>query len=302
MNARTQENDKSKQEAQPQQDKAQEKTPQHVILFAYNPNAASRSARRALGILAGPGTPARTGELGALAQFPEEPEEEFAELPPGEISAKARADARADVKERELNAPDDWLKGMSRYDALVIGRRDFDDHDRPVLNLVHFRHDDPSSHHALNGVDWSDTLERTLDVPHQSDREQQAFFYLCEGEKLVRPPVDEDEKPKSTSGPKLVDEGDRSEVTIDSDAAYERAVRHVPNTPPESPAPENNATDSDLTQMSKTERKEELGTMSKAELTDLAGKHDVTVTSDMNKGEITSAINKQLNKEAKTGT
>lgn len=70
------------------------------------------------------------------------------------------------------------LKAMVRYDALVIGTRDFEENDRPVLNLVHFRHDDIASHHALNGVDWADTLERTLDVPHQCDLEQQSFYYL----------------------------------------------------------------------------------------------------------------------------
>lgn len=70
------------------------------------------------------------------------------------------------------------LKAMVRYDALVIGTRDFEENDRPVLNLVHFRHDDIASHHCLQGVDWADTLERTLDVPHQSDVENQSFYWL----------------------------------------------------------------------------------------------------------------------------
>jgi hypothetical protein len=107
------------------------------------------------------------------------------------------------------------LKAMVRYDALVIGTRDFDDHDQPVLNLVHFRHDDVTSHHALNGVDWADTLDRTLDVPHQCDRENQSFYYLCEGEENPVPsappvpaePVDEvpdGSTPNTTPGPTLV--------------------------------------------------------------------------------------------------
>ena len=60
-------------------------------------------------------------------------------------------------------------KKHERYDALVIGSREMEDHDNPVLTLVHFRHDDIASHHALIGVDWADTLERTLDVPHKDD-------------------------------------------------------------------------------------------------------------------------------------
>jgi hypothetical protein len=62
------------------------------------------------------------------------------------------------------------------------------------------------------------------------------------------------------------------------------------------------ADDDNLTVMSKADRKEELDGKSKAELKDLAEQHDVSVTSDMNKAEITSKLNRQLNKEAKTGT
>jgi hypothetical protein len=104
------------------------------------------------------------------------------------------------------------LKAMVRYDALVIGTRDFEENDRPVLNLVHFRHDDIASHHCLQGVDWADTLERTLDVPHLSDQEQQSFYYLCEGEESPVPaqpadePIPAEEPAEPASGPQLVSE------------------------------------------------------------------------------------------------
>lgn len=82
------------------------------------------------------------------------------------------------------------LKAMVRYDALVIGTRDFEENDRPVLNLVHFRHDDIASHHALNGVDWADTLERTLDVPHRCDQENQSFYWLEDDAAKLRDDLD----------------------------------------------------------------------------------------------------------------
>lgn len=69
------------------------------------------------------------------------------------------------------------LKKDVEYDALVVGSRELPNHDELVLNLVHFRHDDVNSHHALNGVDWADTLERTLDVPHEDDKANQSFFW-----------------------------------------------------------------------------------------------------------------------------
>jgi len=85
-------------------------------------------------------------------------------------------------------------KQHERYDALVIGSREFEDHDEPILNLVYFRHNDTASHHALNGVDWADTLERMLDVPHKYDLQQQSFYYLNEGEENPVPaqPADEE--------------------------------------------------------------------------------------------------------------
>jgi len=53
-----------------------------------------------------------------------------------------------------------------------------------------------------------------------------------------------------------------------------------------------------LSEMSKADRKQELGGMKKAELLDVAAQHDVQADDSMNKGEITSAINKKINKEA----
>lgn len=85
-------------------------------------------------------------------------------------------------------------KQHERYDALVIGAREMEEHSRPVLNLVHFRHDDPTSHHALMGIDWADTVSRTLDVPHKDDVVNQSFYYLCEGEENpvpTEPPMEE---------------------------------------------------------------------------------------------------------------
>src|ERR1700685_234023 len=64
------------------------------------------------------------------------------------------------------------------FPALVIGARDFEDHDYPLLNVVYFRHDDIASHHALGGVDWADTLTRMLDVPHEDDQDKQSFYYV----------------------------------------------------------------------------------------------------------------------------
>ena len=64
------------------------------------------------------------------------------------------------------------------YPALVIGSRAVPDHDAPVLTTVHFRHDDIASHHALTGIDWVDTLERTLDVPHEGDKVNQSFYWV----------------------------------------------------------------------------------------------------------------------------
>lgn len=69
--------------------------------------------------------------------------------------------------------------GNARHDALVIGTREFDDHDNPVLNLVHFRRDDNTSRPASSG-NWADTLERTIDVPHEDDRKKQPFYYVVE--------------------------------------------------------------------------------------------------------------------------
>jgi hypothetical protein len=59
-------------------------------------------------------------------------------------------------------------------------------------------------------------------------------------------------------------------------------------------------TEHGLVDMSKADRKQELGGMKKAELRDAAEQHGVTTDDSMTKGEITSALNKQLNKEAKS--
>ena len=82
---------------------------------------------------------------------------------------------------------------------------------------------------------------------------------------------------EASSGPRMVEEAD-------------------------SPSHETAHETGDFAEMNKAERKEELGGMTKAELRDLADQHDVHTDSSMNKGKITSALNKQLNKEAKTGT
>lgn len=53
-----------------------------------------------------------------------------------------------------------------------------------------------------------------------------------------------------------------------------------------------------LSDMSKADRKVELGGMKKAELLDAADQHGVATDDSMTKGEITSALNKKLNKES----
>jgi hypothetical protein len=76
--------------------------------------------------------------------------------------------------------------------------------------------------------------------------------------------------------------------------AFTQPIAHSGLKLEESPEP------SGLADMSKAERKEELGGMTKAELSDVAEQHGVHTDSSMNKGKITSALNKQLNREAKT--
>ena len=58
------------------------------------------------------------------------------------------------------------------------------------------------------------------------------------------------------------------------------------------PAPAN------LSDMSKPDRKEALAGMNKAELRDAADQHGVATDDSMNKGEITSALNKKINRES----
>ena len=71
-------------------------------------------------------------------------------------------------------------KEFERFHALVIGSRESENHDEPILHLVIYRHDKPNAHHALSGTDWADTIERVLDVPHKSDLGNQSFYYLHE--------------------------------------------------------------------------------------------------------------------------
>lgn len=68
------------------------------------------------------------------------------------------------------------------YNALVIGSAQREGDKELQLNLVHFRHDDLPAHHALSGVDWADTIDRTLDVPHKSDQGNQSFYYVGDAE------------------------------------------------------------------------------------------------------------------------
>jgi hypothetical protein len=72
---------------------------------------------------------------------------------------------------------DGKVKDYVRHDALVIDSRGQDQHDRPILTVVFFKHDDPASHHAIQGVDYADCLERALDVPHREDRVNQSFYW-----------------------------------------------------------------------------------------------------------------------------
>ena len=85
-------------------------------------------------------------------------------------------------------------KEHQRFHALVVGRRKLEGHGEPVLNLVHHK---PNAHPSFQGLDWIETMERTLDVPHKSDLGNQAYFYLNEGEEnpvpmmsptLIEPP------------------------------------------------------------------------------------------------------------------
>lgn len=77
-----------------------------------------------------------------------------------------------------LSKYDPNIKKHVEYPSLVIGERTLDDHKQPVYALVHFRHDDLAAHHALSGVDWVDTIERVLDVPHKSDLGNQSFYWV----------------------------------------------------------------------------------------------------------------------------
>lgn len=77
-----------------------------------------------------------------------------------------------------LHKYDPNIKKYVEYPALVIGERTLEGHTKLVYQTVHFQHDNLAAHHALSGVDWADTLERTLDVPHKSDVVNQSFYWL----------------------------------------------------------------------------------------------------------------------------
>lgn len=78
---------------------------------------------------------------------------------------------------------DPQTKQHVKYDALVIGSASREDHDREVLTVAFFKHDDIASHHALNGIDWADTFERVFEVPHQDDKVNQSFYWV-EGDEV----------------------------------------------------------------------------------------------------------------------
>lgn len=82
-------------------------------------------------------------------------------------------------------------KRWEEFDALVIGSRTDQGTKSPMLSLVHFDHIDENAHHALSGVNWTDTIDRTLDVPHQFDVKNQSFYWVEDDEVCVHP-----EKPK----------------------------------------------------------------------------------------------------------
>jgi hypothetical protein len=107
--------------------------------------------------------------------------------------------------------------------------------------------------------------------------------------------------------------GSDADQTINAED-FDPAI-HTEVTAKDAPAPSNiggtyakpgpklvNESSDDLAEMSKAERKEELSSKNKEELRGLAEQHDVHTDKSMNKSEIASALNKQLDKEAKTGT
>jgi hypothetical protein len=69
-------------------------------------------------------------------------------------------------------------KKYERFDALVLQSRKFEENDHHTLNLIYFDHLNTAAHHALNGVNWADTIERMLDVPHEDDLENQSFYWV----------------------------------------------------------------------------------------------------------------------------
>ena len=68
-------------------------------------------------------------------------------------------------------------KRHEQYHGLVVSSRELEGKEHPVLTVIYFDHLDTAAHHALNGVDWAETLDRVLDVPHEADVEGAPFFY-----------------------------------------------------------------------------------------------------------------------------
>jgi len=68
-------------------------------------------------------------------------------------------------------------KKHEQYHALVLSSREVEDHKNPLLTVVYFNHINTAAHHALQGVDWAETLERVMDVPSIEDKEGAPFFY-----------------------------------------------------------------------------------------------------------------------------
>jgi hypothetical protein len=68
-------------------------------------------------------------------------------------------------------------KKHEQYDALVLNSRQFEGEEYPRLTVAYFDHLDTASHHALHGIDWADTLERVIEVPHEDEAEGQPFYY-----------------------------------------------------------------------------------------------------------------------------
>lgn len=68
-------------------------------------------------------------------------------------------------------------KRHEQYHALVLSSREVEKHVDPVLTIAYFDHLNTSAHHALQGIDWAETLDRVLDVASINDAEGAPFYY-----------------------------------------------------------------------------------------------------------------------------